>query len=173
MLLLEISCSLKPACKKHDNMSSSEVRARCLPNVQVQMNALFVADSVREEVTWIGALGMVIKDSQYKDSDVTTIRFDASKKTILIGDDVALMAQNIDRLTFGDGKLSISEANRGYNCTCYGIQVELKDVGLNFSVHFIKNNHLDMAWNNVEYFGGDSHGLIGKINLLMHACRLK
>lgn len=126
------------------------------------MNALFVADSVREEVTWIGGLGVVIKDSPYKDSDMTTIRFNANKKTILIGNDVILMAQNIDRLTFKNGKLAISEANRDYNCSCFGVQIELNDVGLNFSIHFIKNNHLDMMWDNVEYLSKDSHGIIGQ-----------
>jgi hypothetical protein len=136
------------------------------------MNALFVADKVREEVTWIGGLGMVIRDSQYKDSDTTTIRFDANKKTILIGDDISLTAQNIGRLTFRNGKLSISETQRGYNCSCYSIQVELLDIGLNFSVQFIKNNHLDMSWNNVEHFAGDSHGLIGQFPPHPH-CFLK
>ena len=126
------------------------------------MNALFVADSVREEVTWIGQLGMVVKNSQYKDSEMTTIRFDANKKAILIGDDVVLIAKNIERLTFKRGRLAISEANRGFNCTCYGVQVELLDVGLNFSVHFVKNNHLDMVWDKVEYLDQDSHGLIGQ-----------
>lgn len=130
-------------------------------NRVLNMNALFVADSKREEVTWIGGLGMVIKNSQYKDSDLTTIRFDANKKQILIGGDVTLTAQNIEKLYFKGGKLTITEAKRGYNCSCFPVQIELPDVGLNFSIHFVKNNHIDMTWDNAEYLE-DSHGIIGQ-----------
>lgn len=133
-----------------------------ISNHLIQMNALFVADEEREEVTWIGALGMLVKNAPYKDSKETTIRFDATKKSIQIGNDVTLSAKNIGRLTFKDGKLSISEARRGFNCSCLAIQVDLQDIGLNFSVHFVKNNHIDMNWDNVDYLSEDSHGLIGQ-----------
>ena len=106
------------------------------------MNALFVADSVREEVTWIGQLGMVIKNSHYKDSEMTAITFDANKKTIVVGSDVVLNAENIEQLTFKEGRLAISEAKHDCDSSCH---VVLLDVGLNFSVHFVKNNHT-LTW---------------------------
>lgn len=133
-----------------------------ISNKLLHMNALFVADDEREEVTWIGALGMVIKKAHYKDSKVTALKFDAVKKAIHIGSDTTLEAQSIDTITIEHGKLSISTVDRGFNCTCFPVQVELKDIGLNFSVHFVKDNHIDMKWDGVEYLSPDSHGIIGE-----------
>lgn len=104
---------------------------------------------------------MVIKSARYKKQNVTTIKFDAIKKSVKIGNDVALNAKKVDKLTFRNGKLMISEAVRRWNCSCYPIQVELQDVGLNFSVHFMKNSHLDMIWDGVDYQLQNSHGIIG------------
>ena len=132
-----------------------------ISNKQMQMNALFVADSKRKEVTWIGNLGMVIKNARYKNSNKITITFDAQKKMIEVGSDLTLRAARIKKLTIEKGKLTISESRRKFNCSCFPIQVELMDIGLNFSVHFVRNNHLDMKWDSVRSQPENSHGIIG------------
>ncbi len=132
-----------------------------ISNNVMQMNALFVADSEREEVTWIGGLGLVIKNASYKASTTTTIKFDAKDKKVQVGNDLFLKAEKIDKLTFMNGKLSISEAKRDFNCSCFPVTVNLQDIGLNFTVHFVKNNHIDMKWERVENQPRKSHGIIG------------
>ncbi len=69
------------------------------------MNALFVPDKVREEVTWIGGLGLVVKHSAYKDSTVTRLRFALEGKMLFIGDKVKLSVKNVESITLSGGKL--------------------------------------------------------------------
>jgi len=59
-----------------------------ITNKKVQMNAMFVPDSRREEVTWIGSVGIVVQNSQYKQSNATYLRFETKGKKIYIGDKV-------------------------------------------------------------------------------------
>ena len=130
-----------------------------ISNKQMHMNTLFVQDPKREEVTWIGSLGIVVPGMQYKQSKVTKLRFDASGKKIYVGDKVTLLAQNIEWLTFSRGKLSITEfASKPEHPV---VHVDLQDVGLSLTVRF-KKFHLDIVWNKVNEQPKDSHGLIGK-----------
>jgi len=130
-----------------------------ISNKQMHMNALFVQDPKREEVTWIGSLGVIMKGIKYKRINTLKLRFDASGKRIYIGDKVTLLAQEIERVTFNRGKLSISEANS--NPEHPVVHVDLQDVGLSLTVRF-KKFHLDIVWNKVNEQPKDSHGLIGK-----------
>ena len=41
------------------------------------------------------------------------------------------------------------------------VEVDLVDVGLAFSVRFVKKRHLDMSWRKVSQQPTDSHGIIG------------
>ena len=133
-----------------------------ISNELMQMNALFVADSKRKEVTWIGGLGIVVKNTPYKQSSVTTLSFNAAEKSIHVGNDITLKGNHVKKLTFNKGKLTISESERRFNSTSFPIQINLHDIGLDFSVRFVKNNHIDMKWDNVVHQSQDSHGLIGE-----------
>ena len=129
---------------------------------QLQMNALFVPDAVRSEVTWLGSLGLVIKNNAFKKSNTTKMRFVADTKTIYIGDKIKLNADAVEKLTFTDGKLQILEAEReNSQKTRLEVQIDLVDLGLSFAVWFVKGNHLDMMWNSVLQQPKNSHGLIG------------
>lgn len=131
---------------------------------QLQMNALFVPDAVRSEVTWLGSLGVVIKNNVFKRSNVTKMRFVANTKKIYIGDKVKLNADAVEKLTFVNGKLQISEAERDVSQKSHlEVQVDLVDLGLSFAVWFVKGNHLDMKWNNVLQQPKNSHGIIGML----------
>ena len=129
---------------------------------QLQMNALFVPDAVRSEVTWLGSLGVVVKNNAFKRSNTTKMRFVADTRKIYIGDKIKLSADAVERLTFVNGKLKISEAERDESQkTRIEVQVDLMDLGLRFAVWFVKGNHLDMKWNNVLQQPKSSHGIIG------------
>ena len=73
------------------------------------MNAKFVPDARREEVTWIGSMGIVVRNSAYKDSNATKLRFEVEGKRIFVDDKVVLKAKNVEKLVFSNGKLTISE----------------------------------------------------------------
>jgi hypothetical protein len=135
-----------------------------ISNSQLQMNALFVPDAVRSEVTWLGSLGVVIKNNAFKRSNTTKLRFVADTKKIYIGDKIKLNADAVKKLTFANGKLQISDTEKDKNQRArLEVQVNLKDLGLSFAVWFVKGNHLDMKWNNILQQPKNSHGLIGML----------
>ena len=122
------------------------------------MNAQFVPDARREEVTWIGSLGIVITS---KKVNQTKMRFEAAERVIHVGEKLSLNVKKIDKLTFSAGKLTISEALRSKKEKHLVVAVELLDLGLTFSVDFV-GDHLDMSWNKVGKQPPSSHGFIGE-----------
>ena len=124
------------------------------------MNALFVPDSAREEVTWIGSLGVIVQNTHFQGSNTTRLQFDAGVNLIHINNKVTLEAKNIDEITFRDGKLIISEGPIVDGFHYPSVRVNLQDQGMMFTVNFT-GEHLDMMWNKLE--GNErSHGLIGE-----------
>ena len=133
-----------------------------ISNELMHMNALFVQDSVRDEVTWISSLGIVVRNAPYKQSKVTKLRFVVEEKMIYIGEEVALQVQKIERLTFSNGKLMINESSRPKGAKSPEVHVDLQDARLSFKVRFTNSKHLDLTWERVEKQPADSHGLIGE-----------
>ena len=133
-----------------------------ISNKLMHMNALFVQDAVRDEVTWIGELGIVVRNTPYKKFNVTKLRFVVEEKTIYIGEKVVLQVQRIDKLTFSNGKLLIAESSRTKGEKSPEVYVDLQDVGLSFKVRFTKSKHLDLSWERVAKQPADSHGMIGE-----------
>ena len=132
-----------------------------ISNNKMQMNAMFVPDALREEVTWIGALGIVLKNVRYKTSNKTKIRFVASENKLYVGEQMSLNAETVEKLEFFNGKLRISEAERKKGSKRLDVEVDLQDIGLKFTVRFVKKCHLDMFWNKVADQPRNSHGMIG------------
>ena len=134
-------------------------------NKKLCMNAMFVPDAYREEVTWLGTMGIVINNNGYKKSNMTKLRFEAIKNNIHIDNQMVLEARNIEKITFENGKLIISEAplTEGYKQPF--VHVDLKDVELSFSIRFM-TEHLDLYWHSTGQKTADSHGLIGKRNVV-------
>ena len=124
------------------------------------MNALFIPDIERSEVTWIGSLGIVIKNNQFKQSNTTKLRFVSDEKMVYVGDTVKLSARSVERLKFSKGKLTVSEVKKGTDVYRPEVQVNLGDMGLDFTVRYTKN-HLDIVWNSITQQPKDSHGIIG------------
>ena len=131
------------------------------------MNALFIPDALRPEVTWFGSIGMVI-NNVFKKSNSTKLRFVADQKMVYIGDSVKLNAESVEKLTFSRGKLTISETKRGKEKSRPEVQVNLEDLGMDFVVRFTKN-HLDMVWNNIAQQPKDSHGIIGSYTYIIYS----
>ena len=125
------------------------------------MNAMFVPDSRREEVTWLGSMGIIVQNSQYKMSNATYMRFEIKGKKIYIGDKVTLLAKNIEKLSFNNGKLTISEAAPFEGFRYPSVLVDIQDVGLKFTIKFL-NEHLDLFWHSTGKNTEDSHGIIGE-----------
>ena len=129
-----------------------------ISNKIMHMNARFVPDGHRDEITWIGSLGLVVRS---KLSNTTSkIRFEASEKMIYIDNKVTLKANKIEGLTFFKGKLSISEAPRVNKKRYPEVVVDLQDVGLTFTVMFIRE-HLDVKWMRIRQQPRESHGIVG------------
>lgn len=131
-----------------------------ISNRVVHMNAIFVPDSRREEVTWIGTLGIVILNPSERRQNKTRLMFDVKAKKIVINDKVKLTAKNIGKITLLNGKFSISEVHQFKGFHYPEVFVNLVDVNLRFSVVF-KTEHLDMFWHSTGQQIEDSHGLIG------------
>ena len=134
-----------------------------ISNQKVYVNAMFVPDAYRDEVTWLGTMGIVINNNGYKKSNMTKLRFEAIKNLIHIDNQMILEARNIERITLKNGKLMISEAppTEGYKQPF--VRVNLKDVELSFSIKFM-TEHLDLYWHSTGQKTADSHGLIGRIS---------
>ncbi len=133
-----------------------------ITNELITMNAKFVPDARRSEVTWLGSMGIIVQDSQYKSSNNTKLRFESSDKSVHIDDKVVLEAKNIERLTFSNGKLTISEAPPATSFRYPSVMVDLQDAEISFTIKFT-NQHLDMYWHSTGKKITDSHGLIGKL----------
>ena len=131
-----------------------------ISNDKVYMNANFIPDSRRDEVTWLGTMGIIVKNSSYKQSNATIMRFESLEKKIYINNKISLQAKNIKKLTFSNGKLTISEAPPVEGFKYPKVQVELRDVELRFSIQFL-SEHLDLFWHGTGQQTDDSHGLIG------------
>ena len=132
-----------------------------ISNKKVHMNAMFVPDSHREEVTWLGSMGIIVHNSGYKRSNRTVLRFEANDRTIHIGDKIVLKARNIEKATFSNGKLTISEAPPVEGFKYPAVYVDLQDVGLSFTIKFM-NEHLDLFWHSTGQVITESHGIIGE-----------
>lgn len=146
---------------------------------RVSINSLFVADSVREEITWMGALGIVVQGENYHGENKTSLRFDAKTKTVSVGAKLTLEAGGIDTLHFKNGKLMITEKDpedKGQDLKHPSVCVNLEDVGLHFHVTFY-GEHLDIFWSTVtiDNEGNQNiHGLVGEqASYSIHVCTFK
>ena len=132
-----------------------------ISNEKVYMNAMFVPDALREEVIWLGKMGIVINNNGYKKSNMTKLHFEAIKNLIHMDKQMVLEARNIKRITFQNGKQIVSEVppTEGYKQPF--VRIDLKDVELSFSIKFM-SEHLDLYWHSTGQKTADSHRLIGK-----------
>lgn len=123
------------------------------------VNALFIPDARRENVTWIGSIGVVMNKAVYhRGSKVTYFKFDANSRTVHIGSKTTLNARAIQGLVSENGTISVVEATSSSQRPV--VDFDLKEIGLHFNLKFI-DTHLDMMWHS-PIKGSDAHGLIGE-----------
>ena len=129
-------------------------------NKHLIMNAMFVPDSRREEVTWIGSLGLTIRGASYLRRNGTAIRLESKPPRIVINDNVKLDPRDIDLIKVVNRKLRLtnSEFIEGFKYPSVNFDVG----GISFTVVF-KREHLDLFWHSTHQQIENSHGLIGKL----------
>ena len=126
------------------------------------MNAEFVPDAKRTEVTWMRTIGVVLdKALHYKKSQVTGFTLDSKERTIHIGRK-AFPAISIKEISSENGTISLVKRNRKIAPSLHpAVKFNLKDVGLHFTVKY-ESDHLDMYWHS-PIKGSNCHGLIGML----------
>ena len=127
-------------------------------NDQLQMNGLFVPDDTEYDNTWLGSIGITVHHDGKK---ITTLQFTAANQLIRIGERVDFEAKTIKKLSFQDGKLSMLEVPSNHTPRYPRVLVEFVDTGLEFTIKFTKNNHLDLYWHNIRVPSKKSGGIVG------------
>lgn len=139
-----------------------------ISNPVLHINALFVPDTKRAEVTWIGSLGIVLHPT-HGNKNVSLISFSIANSSVTITSclgrvvgqvmTLSFKANHVSSLLLSKGQLSIIQrVGHAHRPT---INVNLADEKLSFSVKFL-STHLDMFWHNVGEQADLSHGLIGQ-----------
>ena len=130
-----------------------------ISNKKVTVNALFSPDSERDEVTWIGALGIVARNSDEKNQVGVTLT--ANPPSIKFNK-ATLSPQNVKKIMFKAGGVVISDKSPSNvpEGPQPSVLVFIEGAGLTFSVRFMRE-HLDMFWHDNTIQEKDSHGLVG------------
>ena len=116
---------------------------------QLTINALFVQDSIREEVTWMGTISVILNHDSYKGATRTTLRFDANSHLVYINEREKFDARQISVISLANGSL---EADARYyqvyqNSSGYPT-ITINVNGLHFSVQYV-NSHLNLIYHNI------------------------
>ena len=139
-----------------------------ISNRDLHINALFVPDPKREEVTWIGGLGIVSHPSN--GGNVTFVSFTTKNSSVTITSHlriggnsflktISMKAKHVASITLVKDDIHIKQHMSLSDKPT--VNVVLGDVKLDFTVKF-DNLHLDMFWHNVGVQARSSHGLIGQ-----------
>ena len=125
-----------------------------LSNDMVEINALFIPDPMGKSNTWIGSIGVYILGKSFT--------FDLSNEKIFIGEKLSLDAYSISSISMFDGHFLIRE-RKPTSHPRHNVDVDLQDVGLRFTVSFVKKHHLDLFWHVTEEIHREgTHGIIGR-----------
>ena len=129
-----------------------------ISNTKMYMNALFTLGSDERNGTFIGALGIVLRNSSVNN---TRLIFNGTSKEILFFGDgsLTLDAKTVQGLYIHNNELSISRSPHRRGTP--SVRVSLGDMGLDFSVRFTRK-HLEIFWESIGELDDASHGLIGE-----------
>ena len=127
------------------------------------INALFVKDTVRDEVTWLGSLAVIINNLSYQTFNQSVLVFDISDRSVSINGENKLKAGDIEAIRIQKNKLNI--VSKSSQSSHSSVLVVMKDIGLVFSVEYM-DSHLDLLFRNVPSTNKadtcHSHGLLGQ-----------
>ena len=115
-------------------------------NKWLTINAQYIQDKIREEVTWISRIGVNVTNSLSK-NHCTTLRFESVEKLIYINEKIKLEARNIANIILTRRGFNVTIASRAQRLSSnyFSVQVQLPDIDLRFSVDFMKD-HLDILY---------------------------
>ena len=126
------------------------------------INAKFIPDSKRADVTWMGSIGVVMsKPLYYRGSKVTHFKFDAEARTVHIGNVISLDAKAVKGIASENGSINIAEEISDTHHPA--VNFDLKETGLHFTIKY-DGEHLDIFWQH-GFKDGHSHGLIGEATI--------
>ena len=112
----------------------------------ITINAEFIQDKERSEVTWISRLGIVMNTNSYHGNNKTTLRFEASGKILYVNEKNQFLAQDLSKVTFAHGKVMISTVSRSEKSSNNtSIHIHVVELGFSFSVEYIQD-HLDILY---------------------------
>ena len=119
------------------------------------INAQFVKDKVRDEVTWISRIGVAVKGRKQHShkgalGGTSTLRFEALSKLVYVNERNKFKARDIEKITLTRNKLTVINRPRHspampFNKSSISVTVDLPDIPLSFSVDFI-GDHLDIIY---------------------------
>ena len=132
-----------------------------ISNAKMHMNAVFLPDSARREVTWIRTLGLIFSDPP---SGKIAIRLESNGSIISINSKGNFTAKNLASISVGRGGVMLHGATPTDGFRYSSVRVDLEDLGFSFSVKFMRE-HLDLFWHSSQQQSRDSDGLIGKREL--------
>ena len=122
------------------------------------MNARFVPDNTAYDNTWLGSIGIIVLHEGKK---MSSLQFTAADQLVTIGEKIQLDARTVKELTFSKGKLTVLEATSNNTPTYPRIRVEFIDSHFDFTIRFVKNNHLDLYWHSTGMPAKHSKGIVG------------
>lgn len=126
-------------------------------NEHLEMNALFVPDhNPNGKVkTWLGQIGITMKGVEKH----IQLVFTAATSDITIDRKVSIPSNMIKKLTIRNGKLVMMETRWMKYPTIF---IEYDDAGLQLSIVFVNDYHLDLVWHSTSRIPGKNGGLVGK-----------
>ena len=126
-------------------------------NEHLEMNALFVPDhNPNGKVkTWLGQIGITMKGVEKH----IQLVFTAATSDITIDKKASIPSNMVKKLSFTNGKLVMI----GTKLTKHPrVLIEYDYAGLQLSIVFINDHHLDLAWHSTSRITGNNGGLVGK-----------
>ena len=128
-----------------------------IQGTHLTVNAMFVHDKVRKEVTWIGSLAVIVSDTRY---NKVTLRFEADKGIVYINERTHFYVRNISEISFSKKGMTIKSTVKR---TPSQINVNIWHIGLEFTVDFV-GQHLDTIYHKIpsNQHNYSYHGLLGQ-----------
>ena len=121
------------------------------------VNAMFVQDRVRKEVTWIGTLAVVVDNTRYSK---VTLRFEADKEIVYINERTHFYVRNISEISFGKKGMNVKSTPKRNPSQ---INVNIRQIGLKFTIDFV-GQHLDTIYHKIpsNQHNSSYRGLLGQ-----------
>ena len=126
---------------------------------KLEMNALFIRLPSRPKNTWLGAIGITVTGKQ--------LVFNSTAGTINIDNKMELASSKVKKIRVANKRLYLTTKEDLSDSFNNQVEVDIDDLGLRFTVVFVRNQHLenqhlDMLWNSGGMDTENVHGLLGE-----------